>query len=119
VRVTVHEWAVRALAPDALHATITCSGGTYIRALARDLGVATGSAAHLASLRRLRSGVFDVADAATLEELKDGKGAARSLREAIPTIPVQALSDDELRRVMHGNAVSARVAAPVVAPPNA
>jgi tRNA pseudouridine55 synthase len=115
VRVTVHQWAVRALAPDAVHVTISCSGGTYVRALARDLGIATDSAAHLVALRRLRSGVFDVADAVTLEQLKHGEGAPRSLREAIPTIPVQPLSDDELRRVLHGNSVSARVAAPVVA----
>ena len=115
VRVTVHQWTVRALTPNMVHATISCTGGTYIRALARDLGIATGSAAHLAALRRLRSGVFDVADAVTLEQLKEGKGTPRSLREAIPTIPVQPLSDDELRRVLHGNSVSARVAAPVVA----
>ena len=61
--VTVHRWDVTAFTGEALSATITCGGGTYIRALARDLGRFSGSAAHLASLRRTRIGKFDVADA--------------------------------------------------------
>jgi len=74
VDVMVHEWKLSRLAGDTLSAVITCSGGTYIRALARDLGRLTSSAAHLSSLRRTRIGEFDVRDAATLESL--GKDAA-------------------------------------------
>jgi tRNA pseudouridine55 synthase len=59
---------------------ITCSGGTYIRALARDLGRLTASAAHLASLRRTRAGGFDVADAATLESLTKDAPRVKWLR---------------------------------------
>lgn len=69
--VKVHSWEIRDQREDTLSAIITCGGGTYIRALARDLGRATGSAAHLASLRRTRCGPFDVADAASLEALRD------------------------------------------------
>ena len=115
VRVVVHDWTVRTQTLGTLEATITCSGGTYIRALARDLGRAAGSAAHLVALRRTRSGVFDVVDAVTLRQLQEGAHAVRGLRAAIPTMPVQPLTDDELRRVLHGNAVPARVPAPVVA----
>jgi tRNA pseudouridine55 synthase len=68
--VTVHSWAIEDQQDDWLRAVITCGGGTYIRALARDLGRATGSAAHLASLRRTRCGPFDVAHAASLETLR-------------------------------------------------
>ncbi len=50
---------------------ITCGGGTYIRALARDLGEATGSAAHLTALRRIQSGDFHVTDAVTIQQLKE------------------------------------------------
>jgi tRNA pseudouridine55 synthase len=69
--VNVHSWEIRQQLEDLLTATITCGGGTYIRALARDLGRATGSAAHLESLRRTRCGLFDVADAASLEDLRN------------------------------------------------
>ena len=69
--VNVHSWEIQQQIEDLLTATITCGGGTYIRALARDLGRATGSAAHLESLRRTRCGLFDVADAATLEDLRN------------------------------------------------
>lgn len=69
--VKVHSWAIQEQREDSLRAIITCGGGTYIRALARDLGRATGSAAHLESLRRTRCGRFDVAAAASLEDLRD------------------------------------------------
>jgi tRNA pseudouridine55 synthase len=75
VSVDVHGWEGVRFADSALTATITCSGGTYIRALARDLGRLTSSAAHLEALRRTRVGGFDVSEAATL----DGLAAAPSL----------------------------------------
>lgn len=52
---------------------ITCGGGTYIRALARDLGESTGTRAHLTSLRRTGSGEFKVEDAAPIERIKMGE----------------------------------------------
>jgi tRNA pseudouridine55 synthase len=78
--VTVHSWDIRELRGDTLSAIITCSGGTYIRAIARDLGRLTSSAAHLGSLRRTRVGEFDVVDAATLEILETDRGRLRPLR---------------------------------------
>jgi tRNA pseudouridine55 synthase len=78
--VHVYEWSVTAEEPDSIRATITCAGGTYIRALARDLGRLSGSAAHLASLRRTRCGDFDVRDAATLEDLRNSPPPLRPLR---------------------------------------
>ena len=53
-------------------ARIDCSSGTYIRALARDLGTALGVGGHLTALRRTRVGPFDVADAVSLEALAEG-----------------------------------------------
>jgi len=80
VKVLVHGWEVEAERSDEIDVRITCGGGTYIRALARDLGRAAGSAAHLSSLRRCRSGPFDVADAATLESLQTSPPALRQLK---------------------------------------
>jgi tRNA pseudouridine55 synthase len=73
VPVTVHEWRITAIRENELDVTITCGGGTYIRALARDLGRLTGSAAHLTALRRTRSGPFDVRDAATIEAIRSSQ----------------------------------------------
>lgn len=80
VDVTVHRWERGTLTGDSLSAVITCSGGTYIRALARDLGRLTSSAAHLAALRRTRVGVFDVEDSATLESLATRPPRVKALR---------------------------------------
>jgi tRNA pseudouridine55 synthase len=80
VTVTVHQWELGKLSDDSLAAVITCSGGTYIRALARDLGRLASSAAHLESLRRTRVGTFDVRDAATLNTLADNPARLRALR---------------------------------------
>ena len=80
VDVSVYAWDVKAATPDSVTATITCSGGTYIRALARDLGRLCESAGHLDSLRRTRVGPFDVADATTLGALADGRVRVRPLR---------------------------------------
>lgn len=80
VNVTVHNWEISHITGLSLSAVITCSGGTYVRALARDLGRLTGSAAHLESLRRTRVGAFDVRDAATLDRLADAPTRVRVLR---------------------------------------
>lgn len=80
VEVTVHSWEIREFRDDTLSAVVSCSGGTYIRALARDLGRLTSSAAHLSSLRRTRVGEFDVRDAATLEALGADPARVRALR---------------------------------------
>jgi tRNA pseudouridine55 synthase len=56
---------------------IVCSSGTYIRSIARDLGRATRSAAHLCALRRLAIGALDVRDATPIDTLRgEGRDAA-------------------------------------------
>jgi tRNA pseudouridine55 synthase len=79
VSVHVHRWDIHELKRDAIRVTVTCGTGTYVRALARDLGRATGSAAHLESLRRTRCGEFDVRDAATLQDLRSAPPPLRPL----------------------------------------
>jgi len=82
-RVTVHRWELGKLIGGALTTRVTCSGGTYIRALARDLGRFTNSAAHLSALRRIRSGPFAVDDAFDLDQLRAGDFTMQPLRAAI------------------------------------
>lgn len=110
VPVHVHGWVVREHRHTETDVTIICGGGTYIRALARDLGRATDSAAHLAALRRTRSGPFDVSDATSFADLRDGRAALRSPREAIPSLPEQRMSVDDAARLARGMRVDAGVA---------
>ncbi len=107
VRVVVHDWGVLARDGADLRVRITCGGGTYIRALARDLGRLAGSAAHLTTLRRIRSGPFDVAGAVTVDALREGQFTLAPLRDAIPSMPTRVLTPEELGRVSHGNAIDA------------
>ena len=79
VEVDVLEWRIQRRHAQTMDVTITCGSGTYIRALARDLGRMTESAAHLTSLRRIRSGEFDVAHAATVDRLKSDPPPLRPL----------------------------------------
>lgn len=107
-RVTVHEWSFVERTGNDLTVRITCGGGTYIRALARDLGRLSDTAAHLAALRRERSGPFDVAGAATIDAIKAGDFSIQPLRAGIPSIPTRVLDATELGRIGHGNAIDAR-----------
>jgi tRNA pseudouridine55 synthase len=104
--VQVYEWRDIRRHGDTLHATIACGGGTYIRALARDLGRLTGSAAHLAALRRVRSGPFRVDGAVSLETLRAGGAVLRPALDALPTIPHLALAGDDAERVLRGMPVT-------------
>jgi len=70
VEITVREFEVLERNGNELRVRIACSKGTYIRALARDLGQLLGSGAHLAALRRTRSGSYEIRDAVTLETLE-------------------------------------------------
>jgi tRNA pseudouridine55 synthase len=114
VRVVVHEWRVLSREGSDVRARITCGGGTYVRALARDLGRLTGSAAHLTALRRTRSGSFPVDDAQSLDAFADGIAPIRSPSDAVTQLPSQTVTDAELARVSHGNAVPARIEGAVV-----
>ena len=107
--IVVHRWSVIARAASSLTARIECSGGTYVRALGRDLGRLAGSAAHVSTLRRLQSGRFTVDDACSLEALRARQYALLEMRFAVASLPTQSLSLDETGRVMHGNPVGATV----------
>ena len=109
VPVHVYGWTVRTHRPPLLDVTITCGGGTYIRSLARDLGELAQSAAHLSALRRTRSGPFDVANAISLEMLREEGASLAPMRAAIPQLAAQRLDEGDLRRVRHGNDVAAAV----------
>jgi tRNA pseudouridine55 synthase len=112
VPVHVHSWVVRAHreGDGETDVTIRCGAGTYIRALARDLGRATNGAAHLSALRRTRSGPFDVAEATSFADLRDQRASLRSPRDAIPSIAEQRVSAEDAARLARGMRVGASIA---------
>lgn len=111
-RISVFEWRDVQRQGDMLHAVISCGGGTYIRALARDLGRLSGSAAHLASLRRVRSGPFRVDHAVTLDDLQSGRAELQPALAALPTIPHVLVGEDDAERVLRGIAIARAESAP-------
>ena len=96
-----------------LNVVVECSAGTYIRALARDLGNALGCGAHLTSLRRTRVGEFSIDSAHTLQSLDEAAEQSRgeaslpltSLSEAAREMfPCLLLSEAEAGAFSHGQA---------------
>jgi tRNA pseudouridine55 synthase len=88
---------------------VECSSGTYVRALARDLGTALGVGGHLTALRRVRVGPFELSDALTLDELAAHDGAVTiALAAAVRrTLPVRELSPAEARELSFGRPIEA------------
>ena len=112
VRVRVDAWTVLETTGDTVTVRITCGAGTYIRALARDLGRSMDSAAHLAGLRRERSGPFEVTGANAWDDLHHGAVSTRDLRDALGSdVRREVLTPDEAVRVAHGMSVPARAEA--------
>ncbi len=89
---------------------VTCSAGFYVRSLAHDLGTAMGVGAHLAGLRRERSGRFTLADSVGLDRLaarpRGVGGLVRPMADLLPDWPALALSEDEVGRVGHGQTLA-------------
>lgn len=90
-----------------LDVDVDCSSGTYIRALARDLGNALGVGGHLTSLRRTRVGRFGLDQARTLEELAERPRLSWTLDDAcLLVFPRRALTPDEAEATGHGRPLS-------------
>ena len=104
--VTVYEFTVTEVRRDGdlldLDATVRCSSGTYIRALARDLGAALGTGGHLTRLRRTRVGGYRLEDARTLEQLAGRFEVLPLAQAAAAAFPSRTLTADEARRLAHG-----------------
>ena len=104
--VTVYEFTVTDVRPAGdlldVDATVRCSSGTYIRALARDLGEKLGTGGHLTALRRTRVGGYGLDAAQTLDQLADRFEVMPLAQAAAAAFPRRDLSADEARRLAHG-----------------
>ncbi|GAB2985687.1 tRNA pseudouridine(55) synthase TruB [Nocardioides montaniterrae] len=91
--VTVHELTVHAVRGHDVDISVRCSSGTYIRAIARDVGAALGVGGHLTALRRTAVGPYDLTSARTLDELGEDftiLPIADAARAAFPSIDLDA-----------------------------
>jgi tRNA pseudouridine55 synthase len=103
-------------APDAT-LDVACSKGTYIRALAADLGAALGCGAHLAALRRMATGGFTIDAAVTLDALEQMTEVERDAKlepmaVLVAHLPSLRVSADIARLFLQGQAISAEDAQP-------
>jgi tRNA pseudouridine55 synthase len=109
--VTVREFTVRAVRRhgDLLDAdvSVTCSSGTYIRALARDLGAALGVGGHLTFLRRTRVGPYREQDARTLDQLERSLDVLPLAAAAAAAFPRLDLTAEQAGRLAHGGRLPA------------
>lgn len=108
--VMIHELVLEDWAPPDATLRIACSKGTYVRAIARDLGLRLGCGAHLAGLRRLVVGAFDVAAAVTLDGLAAEPAPSRpglliGLERLVAGWPSVQLGPAECARFRNGQAV--------------
>jgi len=101
-RVHVAELRVLERRGDDIDLHVTCSTGTYVRALARDIGAALGVGAHLTALRRIRVGGFTIDEARTLDELAADLVVHPLADVAARTFPVWEVDEEVARRLSMG-----------------
>ncbi|MGV9377900.1 tRNA pseudouridine(55) synthase TruB [Nonomuraea sp. NPDC003707] len=88
-------------------AVVTCSSGTYIRALARDLGAALGVGGHLTALRRTRVGPYGLSLARTIDQLTE-ECVILPIGEAVAAaFPRRDVTAEEARVIGHGGRLAA------------
>jgi tRNA pseudouridine55 synthase len=100
--VVVSRFELRARRRDELDVTVECTSGTYVRALARDLGAALGVGAHLTALRRTRVGPFDLARARTLEQSAEHLDLVPLDAAVAASFPRRELDPDEALALSYG-----------------
>jgi tRNA pseudouridine55 synthase len=110
--VRIHRLELLKYAPPVVELSVECSGGTYVRVLAADLGARLGCGAHLIGLRRTRSGPFDLSQALTLEQLEAEAESGQLERRLIPPLgvlglPALRVSQPEIEALRRGSEITA------------
>jgi tRNA pseudouridine55 synthase len=111
--VDIDEFILLDWTPPHLVAEVACSSGTYVRALARDVGDAIGCGAHLSSLVRLQSGRFRLEDASSLERVADAFAHGEEsyllhpLDDALLHMPALIVTSEQAKAIRHGQRICA------------
>ena len=107
-KVTIHALEVLSLDIPDVTLVVECSGGTYVRSLAADLGEGLGTGAHLRALKRLASGPFTLDEAVRIGDLARDAAEATlrrriiPLKEALPDVREQAVDEETASRIREG-----------------
>jgi tRNA pseudouridine55 synthase len=106
--VTILSLDVRAVEGDRAEIDVVCSAGTYVRALARDLGERLGVGAHLLALRRTRSGPLSLDDALPLADLESGVAEARliAMGKLLPELPAVTVGESGRMALRYGRSLA-------------
>jgi tRNA pseudouridine55 synthase len=108
VKITVYELALLAMDGRDARLRVHCSGGTYLRSIAHDLGQLMGCGAHLTELRRTASAEFEIEHARTLEQLQSLADEDRLVDafvpagKMMPTMPSVYVDDVTIAHIRHG-----------------
>jgi tRNA pseudouridine55 synthase len=106
--VSVYDLRLLSTTPDTATMELNCGKGTYVRAIARDMGVILGCFGHVSALRRLAVGQFDEKNAIPLDVFEKMVQSSDPDRFLLPVetvlddIPALALTDDEISRIKQG-----------------
>ena len=114
VRIEIKEFEITSLESDRGYFRAHVSSGTYMRAIAHELGKLADCGAHLESLRRTAVAEFDLEHAATIEQLEQAARAGTSSieellvhpRKLLPALPAVSASEEVAFRIRHGQAVN-------------
>ncbi len=107
--VTVHALELASSSHDTLEIEVRCSAGTYVRALARDLGERLGTGAHLVALRRTHSSGFDLGQAVPGDTLAGAAERIVPLSRLLLDWPAVSVGREGQRLVRHGRELGAAV----------
>lgn len=106
--VTIDDLTLVACDSSTLTIDVTCSKGTYIRALARDLARELGTVGHLSALRRTAVGPFTIGEAWTLDALAEAglDAVLQPVTRAMPSVPSLVVSEPDTGRLRNGQPIS-------------
>lgn len=110
--VTVYDLILLEAAQDEATFELACAKGTYVRAIARDMGQNLGCFGHVTALRRTAVGNFTEKDAISLDEFEKIMHSAEPDQVLLPVetvlddIPALAMTDAEISKIRHGQAVT-------------
>ena len=102
--VTIYNLTIREITPPVIRISVTCSAGTYIRALGRDMGKAAGTLLTMSFLLRTQMGPFVIDESKTLEEIEaDPEGALMTdIRPILSALPQVELSCEKAADFLQG-----------------
>lgn len=102
----IHHIELKRLSENSVQIDVMCKAGTYVRALARDIGETLGCGGHLSALRRIQAGQFNLSQALSLERLSEWQAHLLPMDQAVKQFPAIHLDEHRTRALKMGQALS-------------